>query len=147
VKRSPQLAPLSRDHHHALEVALRLRRATEADAGAAAARFLDFWERDGRRHFEIEEQLLLPALGAEEPGWAAASERVRAEHADVRARAGALAGLEGAGLAGAARELGELLAAHVRFEERELFVLLEERLPAGELDELGRAVAAAEAAG
>ncbi len=46
----------------------------------------------------------------------------------------------------AARELGELLAAHVRYEERHLFVLLEERLTGDDLAALGSAVEAAERA-
>ena len=51
------------------------------------------------------------------------------------------------GAAGAverANELGELLNAHVRFEERNLFPLLEERLSGPDLAELGRAIDAAE---
>jgi hypothetical protein len=56
MKRSDALAPLSRDHHHALEVALRLRRATPESADDAATRFVAFWYEDGQRHFEIEEQ-------------------------------------------------------------------------------------------
>jgi hypothetical protein len=47
----------------------------------------------------------------------------------------------------AARELGARLNAHVRFEKRELFAHLEAALDATALEELGRAVEAAEAAG
>jgi hypothetical protein len=42
------------------------------------------------------------------------------------------------------RELGERLAAHVRFEERELFPLIEADLGENALERLARAVAAAE---
>jgi Hemerythrin HHE cation binding domain len=142
VQRSDALAPLSRDHHQALETALRLRRATDETLDAALARLSSFWASVGRRHFEIEEELLLPALSDER--WAAMAERVRSEHADIRHRA---AELEQEPTVEAARELGERLNAHVRFEERELFAHLEAALDATELERLGRAVEEAEAAG
>jgi hemerythrin-like domain-containing protein len=142
VQRSEALAPLSRDHHQALETALRLRRADDETLDAALARLSSFWASVGRRHFEIEEELLLPALADER--WQAMAERVRSEHADIRRRAAAL---EQEASVDAARELGERLNAHVRFEERELFAHLEAALDAGELERLGRAVEQAEAAG
>jgi hemerythrin-like domain-containing protein len=132
VKRSPELAPLSRDHHVALERALRLRRATEADLDDAVARFLAFFTADGERHFEQEEDLLLPLVP---PGSAALGERMCSEHAEIRSRARSLAD---APEVTAANELGALLNAHVRFEERELFPLLEEAVPAETLADVGR---------
>jgi hypothetical protein len=139
MKRSDALAPLSRDHHRALEVALRLRRATPESGAAAADRFLAFWNEDGRQHFEIEERLLLDALGTATPGWAELVERVRNEHADIRGRAAAVAG--GERDAGALQQLGDRLHDHVRFEERQLFVKLEDSLSADELARLAAAVA------
>jgi hypothetical protein len=143
VKRSAALAPLSRDHHQALEVALRLRRAQDADAAAAVERFQAFWHAIGSRHFEIEEELLLPALPESAPRWRAACERVRDEHARLRAAGDALAAQPSAA---DARAAGELLHDHVRFEERELFGLLEEGLDPDALRALGRAVDEAERA-
>ena len=46
---------------------------------------------------------------------------------------------------GAAHELGALLHDHVRFEERDLFGVLEARLPEPELARLGEAIERAEA--
>jgi hemerythrin-like domain-containing protein len=142
VQRSQALAPLSRDHHQALETALRLRRADDDTLDSALARLSSFWAGIGRRHFEIEEELLLPALADER--WLAMAERVRSEHADIRRRAAAL---EEDASVDAARELGERLNAHVRFEERELFGHLETALDTGELERLGRAVEEAEGTG
>jgi hemerythrin-like domain-containing protein len=141
MKRSEALAPLSRDHHVALEAALRLRRATPETVDTATTRFATFWRDAGARHFEIEEELLLTALDDGGPRWDEALARVRAEHAEIRARADRL----DPGDVDRARELGELLAAHVRFEERTLFELLEGALTEDELAALGRAVARAEA--
>ena len=144
MKRSPALAPLSRDHHRALEVALRLRRADSQSADAAIARFGEFWRHDGQRHFEIEEELILSALPASDPEWAQGVERVRRDHAAIRGMASDLLGPDGDPTPDDARTLGEMLNDHVRFEERQLFPLLEDRLPAQELEALGRSVERAE---
>jgi hypothetical protein len=102
--------------------------------------FSAFFAHEGGDHFALEEELLLPALPASDPEWSAAVARVLEDHAALRAGA---AGLERAASVSAAREVGERLAAHVRFEERVLFELLEQRLAAAELDGLRRALAAA----
>jgi hemerythrin-like domain-containing protein len=143
MKRSAALAALSRDHHHALEAALRLRRADVADLDAAVAHLQTFWQARGRRHFEIEERLILPALPQTDADWREAAARVRDEHARIRAAVEALGG-DGARLE-AAHGLGQLLRDHVRFEERHLFGLLEARLPEPDLARLGEAIDRAEA--
>jgi hemerythrin-like domain-containing protein len=140
VKRSPELAGLSRDHHRALEVALRLRRATAADVDAAVARFLAFWREHGRRHFEVEEEVLFAALPPGDDQWATATRRIRTEHDQLRSHAEAL---ETAPSAESARAVGVLLDAHVRYEERHAFPLLEQRLEPDELARLGRELDAA----
>ena len=134
MKRSPALISLSRDHHHALEVALWLRRAGPRDLDDTLDRLRQFWEPRGRRHFEIEEQVLLGAVDAADAEWAAAARRVRAEHDAIRAR------VDGIDTVDAAHELGRLLHDHVRFEERTLFGLLEERLSDAHLMQLGKAL-------
>ena len=140
MKRAEALRPLSREHHGALAVAKVLVDAT--DAVGASERFLSFWEADGRRHFRIEEEVLLP-------GWALAAEVDRAgvermlrEHLEIRRAALRLA----AGAAGLdeLRALGSLLHDHVRFEERELFPLVEAALDADQLERLGAAIDDAE---
>jgi hemerythrin-like domain-containing protein len=140
MKRSEALKPLSHDHHVTLEAALRLRRATEHNVALAGARFAAFWHRAGERHFEIEEKLILPALEGRDPAWRDAVQRVQVDHADIRARVLALDGTD----VDAAHILGERLHAHVRFEERVLFPLLERALDEAELAELGERVRAAE---
>ena len=84
-KRAAALRPLSREHLGALLCAKRMRE--EEDAAAAAATFLEFWEKDGRRHFRIEEEVLLP-------GWALHAEvdregvaRMLDEHLAIRREA------------------------------------------------------------
>jgi hypothetical protein len=136
MKRSPELAPLSRDHHVALDHALRLRRATASDLETTVAVFLAFLLGDGGRHFAREESVLLAALPA---GAADAGERLVAEHARIRRDAEALGEKPSVP---AARALGDLLAAHVRFEERELFPMLERHVPPDVLASIGSRLAA-----
>lgn len=137
MKRDPALVTLGHDHHQALEAALRLRRATDETLGEAIERFREFWAHHAeRRHFEIEEEILLPALTGDEQ-WDAMAERVRREHHQIRAQAGSVGSVVDA------HELGALLNDHVRFEERELFELLESRLGPEELARLGQEIEAA----
>jgi hemerythrin HHE cation binding domain-containing protein len=137
MKRSPALHDLSRDHHHALDVARRLRRAGPVDLADALASLGEFWSPQGERHFALEEDILLGAVPADDAEWAAAADRVRTEHADLRARIATVAGLD------AAHDLGRRLHDHVRFEERTLFPALERRLGEAELERLGERLAAA----
>jgi hypothetical protein len=145
MKRSAALAALSRDHHHALDAALRLRRADAGDVDGAVAHLRAFWHPRGRRHFEIEEQLILPALPQADADWGEATDRVRDEHARIRAAVDAMLGPRGTDAVEAAHGLGRLMHDHVRFEERRLFGLLEARLPEAELARLGAAIERAEA--
>lgn len=142
MKRSVALQPLSRDHHQALAVAQRLRRADgESEAAAARDAFLEFWRSHGNEHFREEEELLLPAYAEHgDPGHPLVV-RVLVEHVVIRQRARRLAG-SAAPAAADLRDLGERLASHVRLEERELFPLIESALPGDALDALARALAA-----
>jgi hemerythrin-like domain-containing protein len=140
VKRAEALRPLSREHLAALLAAKRLREA--GDAEAARVDFAAFWEKEGRQHFRIEEEVLLP-------GWAAGGEIDRAgvarmleEHLAIRREA---LRLEAGELTiERIHELGDLLHDHVRFEERELFPAAEAALDPEALARLGAAIEAAE---
>jgi hemerythrin-like domain-containing protein len=132
MRRSPALIQLSRDHQHALDVALRLRRATADDLETQLAHAREFWDREGARHFELEERHLVDALP--DAQWREQIARMLREHERIRAAVRAVGDVEGA------HELGALLRDHVRFEERELFVLLEDRLSEPQLERLGAAL-------
>jgi hypothetical protein len=140
MKRSEALAALSRDHHHALEAARRLRRAAPAELDDAVEWFHRFWGEHGRDHFAIEEELLLPVISDGDPEWRVAAQRVRDEHRAIRGRIPGLRAGAAAERLVAANELGRLLHDHVRFEERHLFRLLEDRLAADALVALGCAI-------
>lgn len=139
MKRSEALAILSRDHHHALVVAQKLKRADAETAAAASAQFLAYWATEGRRHFQLEEELLLPAFASHGDARHPLVLRVLGDHVAIRSRAAQLAAAAEPTLA-ALHELGSELAAHVRLEERELFPVIEAAIPAGELLALARAL-------
>jgi hypothetical protein len=101
VKRSEALILLSRDHHHALDVARVLGRADGSDLDEAVARL------------------------------------VRSDHEWIRSH---VAGLGDEPGVERAHELGRRMHDHVRFEERRLFGMLEQRLSEDELLRLGTAV-------
>lgn len=141
MKRAEALQPLSREHLASLLAARKLRAA--ADVAAATDEFLAFWNDDGRRHFRIEEEVLLP-------GWAAYGEvdrelvaRMLEEHLAIRRE---VLRLQAGELSiGQIHHLGDLLHDHVRFEERVVFVAAEEALDDDALALLATAIDAAEA--
>jgi len=142
MERSEELAPLSREHHVALALALRLRRATETDAAEVREAFLDFFEHESRAHFRAEEELLLPAFARHAPADDPDVVRVLVEHVEIRRRAADL--VAGERPPSDLNELGEILHDHVRHEERTLFPRIEEALTGEELRTLAAALADAE---
>jgi hypothetical protein len=140
MQRSETLKPLSHQHHHALFAALRLKRARQETAAEARAAFLDFFEQEGAGHLRAEEELLLPAYARHARFDDPAIVRVLTEHVDLRRRGQDLEAVERPDPS-ALRELGERLERHVRFEERELFPMIEAALPDDELALLGAAFA------
>lgn len=140
MKRSEALRSLSRDHHHALVAAQRLR--LGEDVAESAAEFESFWTEHGRRHFQTEEEVLLPLWAKLGRADERAVARLALEHLRIRTMAMVVA--EGP-TRKRLQDLGDLLVAHVRFEERCLFDLIERDLGAAELIQLADAVARAEA--
>ena len=142
MRRSAELSPLSRDHHQALYAALKLRRAEDETASAAIETFTAFWRDHGRRHFQIEEEVLLPGfvLGGGDPRDELVA-RVLTEHVEIRARAQRVRPESDVP---ELRDLGERLAAHVRLEEEELFPLIERTLEPKALSRLGEELDRAE---
>jgi hypothetical protein len=132
MKRDPALVTLSRDHHQALRVAQKLRRATTDTAAGARSAFMSYWEQHGRAHFRLEEDVLFPAYAMHADPHHPLVARALCDHAAIRARADAL-DVDHAPDVAILHELGTSLADHVRLEERELFPLVEAALPAARL--------------
>jgi hemerythrin-like domain-containing protein len=123
MKRHPALAKLSREHHFALVLAKRAESVDEGESLAGlASETADAFAREIAPHFLIEERILLPAL--EEAGQKDHAARTLEEHDALRKLADRLV----IGGMDVLRAFGELLERHVRFEERELFPLIESAL-------------------
>ena len=135
MKRHPALAPLSRDHHHALVLAQKLRRATEDTIPAAALAFLSHWEAEERLHFRAEEEILLPAYAEHGDPRHPAITRMLEDHIRIRRDADLLARQPSLPLL---HQLGTQLAEHVQLEEQEVFPLIEQTIPDHDLTKRGQ---------
>ncbi|MGA8216959.1 MAG: hemerythrin domain-containing protein [Solirubrobacterales bacterium] len=146
MKRSEALQQLSRDHHRALEAALKLRRANDGNATEVTAEFLRFWREHGAPHFGVEEDVMLPGAAPKVDPADPAVVRVLTDHVEIRSRADHLETRE-IPEAEELNSLGELLGDHVRHEERVLFPMIEEALSGDELDRLAQRIDEAERSG
>ena len=144
MKRHPALIPLSRDHHNGLMQALRLRHAADGDASArlaTAREFVEFFRNEERVHLRDEEEELFPLLLRHVPSQPAPLREARVQHVQLQGFARKLDIAVAAGTVDreTLEEAGELLDAHIRLEERQLFPLIEELVPDDELRRLGLA--------
>ncbi len=128
MKRHPQLQDLSREHHGALKLVRAARQAAESgqaeNVAALARRVVERFAAELDPHFCVEESGILVALAR--AGETALVQRTLKEHAELRALAGAFSSAEATEAtksteAAMLSRFGDLLASHVRFEERELF--------------------------
>ena len=128
MKRHRNLQELSREHHSALQLALRAKRAaTSGDQTiieATAVACLTAFRTELDPHFVVEETTLLPLLIAADED--ALISQFESDHQALRDLGVQLQQPDAATLLAFA----ERLTAHVRFEERELFVVLERLMDA-----------------
>ena len=126
MKRHPALQPLSREHHGSLALARRILRsdgATTVELATLCAEVARNYFDELQAHFSAEEDMFLPRLRGR-------CEREASRLVQDHAAMTVLIEPIQAGDADALRAYGRLLAEHVRFEERELFPLIEDALPA-----------------
>ncbi|AIM39062.1 hypothetical protein KO02_22020 [Sphingobacterium sp. ML3W] len=117
--RHPSLQPLSREHHFSLLLCWKIRKGLEQ--AIEVKRLQDYiiylWENQIAEHFDIEERLILPILGEEHVGVI----RARKEHRLLRRLF-----LTPVYTYKTINRIEETLEKHIRFEERELFPLVQE---------------------
>ncbi len=130
MQRHPALRTLSSDHHSGLVLARRARQAANGNAHGQShcwtmvvARF----HAELEPHFRLEEDRLLPAL--RRAGETPLVARTLSEHADLRR-------LIADNQTGSLAQFADLLTAHIRFEEKELFQRAQQLLDLGQLTEL-----------
>jgi hypothetical protein len=126
------LLSLSREHHTSLVMARDARRAAnEKDAttmSMALARVEAHWHTLLAAHFEQEERLMRVAEDMLDPESVA---RILTEHGELQMLASGPCTLEPATRL---RRFGDLLSAHVRYEERTFFLQLQSHPCVAEVD-------------
>jgi len=135
IARHDALAPFSRDHYSGLVNARHLIKASNADAVArrkAVAEFIDGWEHEIAEHFDDEERLLLDLLDDDD------RLRLLDEHQALReyARQARTLRAQVDPDPQIVRTIGQALDDHIRWEERELFQRLQDRLTEEQLQAL-----------
>ncbi len=128
MKRHESLAPLSREHHDGLILAQLIKKNAPVYRGLPQSveekvRYVrQFYQYDMLKHFEKEEQMLQKIRPLSEQ-LSAAADTIEAEHKKLHELFSALS------LPGDRKEqlndLGMMLEAHIRKEEREIFPLIE----------------------
>jgi hemerythrin-like domain-containing protein len=107
----------------------------------AASEFVEFFRNEERVHLRIEEDALFPLLLRHVPSQPAPLREARVQHMQLEGLARKLGIAVRTGLVD--RETldaaAELLDAHIRLEERQLFPLIEELVPDDELQRLALA--------
>jgi hemerythrin-like domain-containing protein len=126
IKRSEQLAPLSRDHHDGLLFVWKLRRGLNNGTPVETIReYIGwFWENHLATHFKNEEEILLPYLPNDE-----LAKRMNDEHKGIKQ----LISFQTKDKE-SINQLSDLLEKHIRFEERELFPHAEKKLTTEQLN-------------
>ena len=126
MKRSIILQPLSREHHTALKLAKACEQAVqsgdEAMVNSICQHAIHAFSGELEPHFKIEESTLLPLLqGVEETLLA---QRTLSDHQRLRV----LVKMLNKNNIKALHEFGKCLSSHIRFEEKELFPVIENLL-------------------
>lgn len=138
-RRHDALHPLTHHHHHALVAALKLKRAGTAESQLSMDEIKNelhhFWEPGGQEHFREEEEILLPVYAEHASLDCPEIPEMLIEHVKIRALVNQVL-KSNEKTAERMHELGHLLEAHVRKEERVIFPMIEDALPEAVLQEM-----------
>lgn len=131
IKRSKELAPLSREHHDGLQFIWKIRQGIENGTPLATiSKYVSwFWHNHIRPHFHDEENVLLQHLPADNP----LVQQMVDEHAQIR---DLIISIDQEAQASTINELADFLYKHIRFEERQLFAYAEKELSPDQLNSI-----------
>jgi hemerythrin-like domain-containing protein len=131
IKRSKELAPLSREHHDGLLFAWKIKQGlangTSIEILCNYTRW--FWSNHIKPHFKEEEKVLVNFL----PEDNALVKQMFREHAQIR---DLIISLDKEPDPSSLQLLAEFVNNHIRFEERELFAYAEKTLTQEQLNEI-----------
>ena len=135
LKRSKELAPLSREHHDGLLFAWKIKQGlangTPIETLVNYTRW--FWSNHIKPHFKDEEKVLMKFLPADNP----LVQQMLKEHSQIR---DLVISLDKEPDVNSLQLLAEFINNHIRFEERQLFVYAEQALTPGQLNEIFKEV-------
>ena len=126
LKRAPELQPLSHDHHHGLQLCWKIRTGFSKQIELERIKIYADWffKTHLKLHFELEENYVFPILDTENE----LVKRALTEHRRLKRLFKQTSDLE--------KSLGHIeeeLEAHIRFEERILFVEIQKTATAAQL--------------
>jgi hemerythrin-like domain-containing protein len=135
--RDRSLIPLSRQHQHGLALCVMTERDLREDPSAGnvarlSSKAIDHYDLELTNHFEMEEQIVFPAVATHPlvPGLLTQHRRLEAMIAALRAEPSSERLLE----------FVALLRSHIRLEENELFQDIQTALPRETLDSIGERI-------
>lgn len=131
IKRCPQLAPLSKEHHDGLLFAWKLKQGL---ANGTPLQVLQkychwYWKTHTKKHFHNEEEVLLKYVPVDH----ALAKQLKEEHNNVREL---ILSIDRKPDTITIEMLADFVSRHIRFEERTFFKYLEENLSAADLDQI-----------
>jgi len=131
IKRSKELAPLSREHHDGLLYVWKIREGLKNNAPISKLKDYTvwYWKHHIKPHFFQEEKILLPHMPVNNE----LAKRLKKEHEDIREL---ILNLDQEPEKTTFGELCNLVNDHIRFEERQLFPFLEKTLLPDELSDI-----------
>jgi hemerythrin-like domain-containing protein len=139
MKRNENLKTLSWEHHDGLVVAFRLQQGLKKGAAIPdmARYILHIWDNTLRDHFQREEQTINPNLEQRREGKPLV-EQMMGEHKSFKNIITQIKNDQTG--RNSIDEFAKLLNHHIRFEERELFPMLERLATKEELAKIGQAL-------
>lgn len=132
IKRSNEIAPLSRDHHEGLLLGWKIKKgiANGTTVATISSYVKWFWEHHLIKHFKQEETVLIELVPAENKN----VQQMFEEHKVIMHK---ISEIENGSNEELLLEFSTLLESHIRFEERILFNEIEQMLSAEQLRKLG----------
>jgi iron-sulfur cluster repair protein YtfE (RIC family) len=140
MKRHPALYVLSHDHHQGLILAQQIKKGAPQYKGMPTTveekkdYTISFFKTELVKHFKAEEEILFPAVEGKSAEVDKLINEIISEHRKMESLVGDLEKTDQ--LENVLDELGNLLEKHIRKEERELFVEIENLLSETELNSI-----------
>ncbi|MEO8514449.1 MAG: hemerythrin domain-containing protein [Ignavibacteria bacterium] len=135
MKRHSSLALLSSDHQHGLVIARLLQLAGKVEISGLKGlkdKLIAFYQSDLEIHFAKEEKYLVPPLKETQ-----LIKKMCADHLQIKKLFNMISASDN-NLSDNIISFGNFLDSHIRFEERELFPMIEKTLSEKQLEQIGR---------